>query len=118
MMYLHFLIQLAVFHFFNLFLHTIDINNGKLGTTALVTVKILHRSSSSLADRSSTSSLCFLGDFLLMGMVTDVGSMGRLREGKSSFHNRLPAEFTKCSLHTRVLLFTGRFFRPIYVSIF
>ena len=69
--------------------------------------------SSSLPDRSSTCSLHFLGDFLLTGMITDVGSIGRLREGNSSFCSRLPAESTKCSLHTRVLLFTSKFFRPI-----
>ena len=67
----------------------------------------------SLADQSATSSLHFLGDFLLTGMVIDVGSMGRLRKGNSSFHNHLPVEFTKCSLHTWVLSFTGKFFQPI-----
>ena len=61
----------------------------------------------------STGPLRFLGNFLLTGKVTNVGSIGRLREENSSFRNRLPAEFTKCSLHTRVLLFTGNFFRPI-----
>ena len=67
----------------------------------------------SLADWSATSSLRFVGDILWTGTVINVGSTRRLREGNTSFRTYLPAEFTKCSLNTRLLSFTGKFFWPI-----
>ena len=55
----------------------------------------------------------FLRDFRLTGTVFDVGSIGRLSVGNSSFRSHRPTEFTKWSLQTLVFLLSGRFFRPI-----
>ena len=74
---------------------------------------------SSLVSSSSTISHRFCGDHRLSGTVADVGSMGRLSVGNSSFRNRHPTEFTKWLLQTLVLMLRGRFFRPIlWIHIF
>ena len=93
-----------------------DYFQGQLGITALVTVKILHWCWLTLFITSRLISNVLAAFFLLTGKITDVGSMGRLREGNSSFCNRLSAELTKCVLGCCCLQvnFSGLF----YVSTF